>query len=268
MRKLNTHARDGRHCRSPQPTGDVLGRWSLLPASIITSEKKANAFQTQLTEQNHSPKHLRRSCFSVVQESLWWLGQKRLGISMSLLDKTVWQSLCNFTSLSSTEGLQKVGKLTCSLLPRSSVFLKGTLKIVPSESDKYPHIDEMVRRTWILLTTNKNSIIDITGFRYNKYMPNWNDIYNLSVSGLLYTFLKNIVLDGQGSRLPNKTSWVKIFLTLNMQVLCHSVDQSPRWLIFFVCFHFPCWIYIGSTFGLFRSQSHSPRGLLQPSNLK
>ena len=52
------------------------------------------------------------------------------------------------------------------------MFLKATLRIVPSESNKHPHIDGMVRRAWIWLTTNKYSILVPNGFRYNKYIPN------------------------------------------------------------------------------------------------
>ena len=61
-RKLNTLARDIRYCQGHQHTcqtsgttgregGKVvflLGRWSLLPASILTSKKKTSILQTQL----------------------------------------------------------------------------------------------------------------------------------------------------------------------------------------------------------------------------
>ena len=69
-------------------TGELLGRWSLLPASILTSEKKTSILQTQLTEQEHSPKHWRRSCFSwYIDSCSSWA--RRAGISMSFMAQTV-----------------------------------------------------------------------------------------------------------------------------------------------------------------------------------
>ena len=54
MRKLNILARDINilTCQTSGTTGDLLGRWSLLPASILTSEKKTSILQTQLILQN------------------------------------------------------------------------------------------------------------------------------------------------------------------------------------------------------------------------
>ena len=211
MRKLNTLTRDIRYCQSPQPTGDTLGRWSLLPASIVTSEKKTIILQTQLPKQDHSPKYWRRSYFSLVQWPLQQLGQenryfhepaRKDGVTGSL-----WLHFCvfcwRFTEMQKTDPF---------FTPRAGVFLKVTLEIVPRKSNKYLHTDETVRRTWIWLTTNRNSILDITGFRYNKYVRNWNNIYYLGITVLIYMYiLKNIILDGQGSGLPNKTRWGQIF---------------------------------------------------------
>ena len=87
---------------------------------------------------------------------------------------------CKFTEIQKTDPF---------FTPRDSMFLKATLQIVPSESNKHLHIDEMVRRTWIWLTTNKYSILVPNGFRYNKYVPNWNDNNYLSITGLLTIYI-------------------------------------------------------------------------------
>lgn len=92
-----THARDVRYCQSPQPIGDVLGRLSALPASITTSEKKTNALQTWLTEQNHSPKVWVRSYFSRLQWSCSGWVRRGIGTSVRLLKKRASLSLCNLT---------------------------------------------------------------------------------------------------------------------------------------------------------------------------
>lgn len=203
------------------------GHLSYLPLSLLQKRR-----QIPLKNSSLSSRTLQNNAGGAPSPATtrWWLGQNKSGHCHEPAGTDVWQSLWNFTSLSSTEGLQKFSKLTYSLLPGGSVFLKVTLKIVPSESNKYLHMDKMVKKK---KKTPELCLLQIKILFLDLDTINMCQSKMISICSTKY-ILKTITLR-QRSGYQKKLSK---YFSYKWQTLCHSVDQPPKGRLFAVVFIF------------------------------